>query len=256
VGRGGSEAETVSFRRFVLFVAAAGVYVRLMLLSDGPGLSRQLVLGGLTALVLLGLVRGLRLPGLQVAAAMGVATVLEIVGSIFWGIYRYRNAPIPFYVPFGHGIFYALAYASSAQEPLRRHTRRIVASVLACGTLYVAASLVLWHDVSGFVMWILAVSVILTVRTPLLMATSCVYTVALEWAGTSIGNWRWAAVAPLLGLASANPPSGVAIAYCLVDLLTVTLCARSLTSRPDEWTRRRSSAPPPSRSSATSSAAR
>jgi hypothetical protein len=224
-GRQDVPPPAVGFGRFVLVVAAAGIYVAFMLLSDSPGLLRQLLLGAATGLALLALVRGLRLPGLPVTAAMSIATALEIVGSIHWGIYRYRHAAIPFYVPFGHGIFYALAYASAAQEPLRRHSGAIVRGVLAAGTLYVLASFVLLHDVSGLVMWGLAVTVILTVRTPLLMATSCVYTVALEWAGTTIGNWRWASVAPGLGLPSANPPSGVAIAYCLVDLLTVALCA-------------------------------
>ena len=38
-----------------------------------------------------------------------VATTGECVLSLGWGLYRYRNAVIPLYVPFGHGIFYALA---------------------------------------------------------------------------------------------------------------------------------------------------
>ena len=43
----------------------------------------------------------------------------------------------------------------------------------------------------------------------------------LEWLGTGIGNWRWAAEVPGLGLRSANPPSGVGVLYVLLDLLTV-----------------------------------
>jgi hypothetical protein len=44
---------------------------------------------------------------------------------------------------------------------------------------------------------------------------------ALEWAGTSMGNWRWAPLVPFLGLRSANPPAGVGILYIILDVVVV-----------------------------------
>ncbi len=214
-----------SFRRFLAVLAAAALYVPLMLEADGPELPRQIEVGAVTGLVLWAMVRALGVPGLQVTVAIAIATAMELVGSLGWGLYRYHHAAIPFYVPFGHGMFYALAFASARQEPLVRRARLLVRLVLAAGTAYVLASLVLWRDVSGLVMWGLAAAIITSVRMPLLMASCCVYTIALEWLGTGIGNWRWAAVVPLLRLPSANPPSGVGIAYCLVDLMTVAACS-------------------------------
>ena len=45
----------------------------------------------------------------------------------------------------------------------------------------------------------------------------------LEWVGTAIGNWRWAAEVPWVGLHSANPPAGVGILYILLDLIVVAI---------------------------------
>ena len=44
-------------------------------------------------------------------------------------------------------------------------------------------------------------------RNRLLLSACFVYTMILEWVGTAIGNWQWAAEVPFLGLHSANPPA-------------------------------------------------
>jgi hypothetical protein len=59
----------------------------------------------------------------------------------------------------------------------------------------------------------------------LLLSAAFVYTILLEWLGTAIGNWQWAAVVPHVGLHSANPPGGVGMLYILLDLITVAICS-------------------------------
>jgi len=43
----------------------------------------------------------------------------------------------------------------------------------------------------------------------------------LELIGTAVGAWEWAAIDPVLGLSQGNPPSGVAVWYCLVDAVAI-----------------------------------
>jgi hypothetical protein len=44
----------------------------------------------------------------------------------------------------------------------------------------------------------------------------------LEILGTAAGAWKWALVDPVFGLAQGNPPSGVAVWYCLVDAVALS----------------------------------
>ncbi|MFN7974601.1 MAG: hypothetical protein U0166_19985 [Acidobacteriota bacterium] len=217
--------------RLVVMVAATACYIPLMLLADSWDPVRQAVLALATAGFLYWLVRFGRVPGVQVTWAILLASAGEIGASVLWGIYRYRYAAIPFYVPFGHGIFYALALRTSVEEALRRHARAIVRTVVIAGSVYGAMSLVLLHDVTGLLWWIGAALLMTRSESGLLMAACCVYTVALEWTGTTIGNWRWSSVVPYLGIPSANPPCGVGFVYCLVDISTVAICRSGAMTR-------------------------
>jgi hypothetical protein len=60
-------------------------------------------------------------------------------------------------------------------------------------------------------------------RNQLLLSSCFAYTMILEWVGTAIGNWRWAAEVPGIGLRSANPPAGVGLLYILLDLIVVAI---------------------------------
>src|SRR5262245_58153799 len=96
-------------RRFIIFLGAVVIYLPALLLSDSPGLLPQIALGAATAAVLwLFILRG-PIEARQILTVIIVATTGECVLSLGWGLYTYRNALIPLYVPFGHGIFYALA---------------------------------------------------------------------------------------------------------------------------------------------------
>lgn len=211
--------------RFLFFLSSTAIFVTAFLLLDRGGLVPQLFLGTATALFLFGFARSSTVPMHFVAWAIALATTGEVVLSIGWGLYSYQHALIPLYVPAGHGIFYLLATESAQQEVLRRHERAIVGSVLVAGSIVAAVTLVFFGDVWGLLWWAGAAVLLSRSKNGLLLASCLVYTMLLEWLGTAIGNWRWAAEVPWLGLRSANPPSGVGVLYILLDLLTVMVVA-------------------------------
>jgi len=191
----------------------------MLLLLDGH--VPQLTLGLATAIFLSLFARNPR----QVVVAILVATTGEVVLSLGWGLYTYRYALIPLYVPFGHGIFYALAAESARQPALLHNEKAIARAVLIAGSVIAAFGFVALHDQWGLLWWIAAATLLMRSRNQLLLSACFTYTILLEWAGTAIGNWQWAAVVPFVGLHSANPPSGVGILYILLDLIVVGMTA-------------------------------
>ena len=210
-------------RRFIIFAVAMALFIPLLLLVDGRGMQHQLALGGTAALFLWACTRHSPVPRTQILWAIGIATLGEVILSLGWGLYSYEFALIPFYVPPGHGMFYALAAESAQQDILRRHERVITRGVLVIGTLLALVSFIVLHDTWGLLWWLGALALIRFSRNQLLLSTCFVYTLGLEWTGTLLGNWRWAAEVPGLGLHSANPPAGVGILYILLDLIVVAV---------------------------------
>jgi hypothetical protein len=215
-------------RNAILFIVSSTLFVAAFLLLDGPGLARQLLLGAATTAFLGFFAVRCGADLRQIVTVVIVATTGECVLSLGFGLYTYRNALIPAYVPFGHGIFYLLAVVTSREELPRRFTKAITRFVLGGGTLYAIGSFVLLRDQWGLLWWLIAATLILRSRNQLLLSTCVIYTIILELAGTAIGNWRWTPDVPLLGLHSANPPSGVGVLYVLLDLITVAICATPL----------------------------
>ncbi len=210
-------------RRFRTVIVSAAVFMTALLFIDRDGLLNQLLLGGATAAFLWWCARQTRIETRQIICCIIVATTGEVVLSLGWGLYSYHHALIPLYVPPGHGLFYLLA-ATSAQQPLlRRYEKPITRSVLMIGTAIAISSLVFRHDTWGFLWWAGALLLIRFSQNQLLLATCFVYTNILEWVGTAIGNWRWTAEVPFVGLHSANPPAGVGILYILLDLIVVAI---------------------------------
>lgn len=213
-------------RRFVTFVLAAAAFMALLLVIDCDGIVPQLALGTATAAFLWFFARKTDIDPRQIVCAIIVATIGEVVLSLGWGLYTYRHALIPLYVPPGHGLFYTLAAASARQPWLREREQAIRNGVIAFGSLYALVSLFAFNDVWGLLWWLGALALIRQSRNQLLLAGCFCYTIVLEWVGTAIGNWQWNAVVPGLGLHSANPPAGVGILYILLDLITVAITAQ------------------------------
>jgi hypothetical protein len=210
-------------RRFATFIVASAVFMTVVLLLDGDGVARQMLLGSATALFLWLFVRGSGVEARQVLCAIGVATLGEVVLSLGWGLYSYQHAPIPLFVPPGHGLFYALAAVTAQQEWFRARESVFTRGTLIVGTVMAVLSLAVLHDMWGFLWWLGALALIARSRNQLLLSACFVYTILLELVGTAIGNWRWAAEVPLVGLHSANPPAGVGILYILLDLIVVAI---------------------------------
>jgi hypothetical protein len=185
---------------------------------------------GLTAWIFLAVALRLQPPAVrvQVATLVVVATLLEIVGSIVWGAYRYRLENLPLYVPAGHGLFYLAALRIASLPLLERHARRIVIAVTAGATVWMLVGLVRppLPDLLGFVTWAIFIRFIVRGRYPLLYAVSFAMTTALELYGTGLGIWRWAPVLPGLMLPAGNPPTGIGAGYAAMDALTRRIVGR------------------------------
>jgi len=208
---------------FIAFVAIA------LQLDRHTDLVQQALLGS-TAWIFLAIAlrsqpRDIRV---QVLVLIAVATILEVIGSIIWGAYRYRLDDLPLYVPAGHGLFYLSALRAASLPIVRRHERAIVIAVTAGATAYMLRNLAAppLPDLLGFVTWAIFLRFILRGTAPTLYAISFVMTSLLELYGTGLGIWRWSPVLPLFMLPAANPPSGVGAGYAAMDALTRRIVRR------------------------------
>jgi hypothetical protein len=203
------------------YVVAGPVYLGALLAIDTQlGYHGQLVLGGLTWVVLLAALRPL--PALARAQALGVvvfATIGEVTGSLVWGVYRYRLHNLPLFIPPAHGIVYLSGLALATVVP----TRRLVA-LAAIGSVGwgIAGLTVLPRlDVAGALGVPLLCVFLWRSRFRAAYAGVFVVVAALELYGTSIGTWRWATELPGLGIPDGNPPSGVASGYVWFDVMAL-----------------------------------
>ena len=207
---------------FIAFIAIA------LPLDRNTDATTQSVLG-LSAWVFLGVAllqpRDVRV---QVLVLVALATVLEVIGSIIWGAYRYRLENLPLYVPAAHGLFYLSALRATSLPVVQRHGRFIVIAVTAGATAYMLRNLAAppLPDLLGFVTWAIFIRFIVRGTAPLLYAVSFVMTTALELYGTGLGIWTWQPVLPLLMLPAANPPSGIGAGYAAMDALTRRIVKR------------------------------
>jgi hypothetical protein len=211
---------TRSFAALLLMTAAA---MAAILLLDGAGLPRQLLLGAATAILLWFLLRRTDVPVAETLTAISIACAGEVALTIGWGLYSYRYARIPLYVPPGHGVFYLLAAATAQQELVRRHSRLLIGLTIAGGTALTALSLFANDDVWGTLWWGGFLCLFASSRRKPMLSVCFLYTMLLEVGGTAHGNWHWAPLVPYLGIPSANPPAGVGILYAAVDLAAVAL---------------------------------
>lgn len=220
----------MTVRGSIAFVGAFTAYWLVALPLDSASNASQQLLLSLSAWVFFAVALALQSPAVrvQVITLVCVATVLEIIGSIVWGAYRYRLGNLPLFVPAGHGLFYLAALRTASLPLLQRHAKRIVVAVTAAATLYMLWGLVRppLPDLLGFVTWAIFIRFIVRGRFPLLYAVSFVLTMALELYGTGWGIWRWSPVLPGLLLPAGNPPTGIGAGYAAMDGLTRRIVGR------------------------------
>ena len=162
-------------------------------------------------------------PDDQLALAICVfyATLGEIFLSLVWGLYEYRLANVPLFVPPGHALLFMLGRILAARAPgwiewfvpLASAPFVFVLAWSGLGTL----------DGLLFALFLLCM---LFGRAPRLYAVMFVLSLAMEIYGTVLGNWSWGAEAPWLGLTTINPPLAAGAFYCVLDLLVVATVAR------------------------------
>lgn len=226
-------------RPYLLLIGFA-LYIPLVLELDAhDSLAQQLLLGALTFGILwLALRWSPPDERRQVWLCVLVATGFEIVGSILWGLYRYRFHNLPLYVPPGHGLVYLFGLCSARTGFMRRHGRTVSRVALALALGWAVAGLTLLPQINGrldvegaiclpLFAWFVLRSPRAAVFTGIFFATSM-----LEIVGTTAGTWRWAAEMPYLGIPAGNPPSVIAGGYCVIDgsvlLLTMLLTRLAL----------------------------
>jgi hypothetical protein len=201
-------------------------YTPLLLLADShvTSLWQQYGLGALTFAVLF-LCTRLVAPALrwQIWLCVGVATCFEIVGSLIWGVYRYRFYNLPLYVPPGHGLVYLFGLTAAQTPLLRRFPRRAAWTALALAAAWAVAGLTVLAgltgrtDVAGAMLLPLFALFVLRSARSTLFAAIFVATAELEIFGTSFGTWTWVAHQPFSHIAQGNPPSVIAGGYCVID---------------------------------------
>ena len=203
------------------YAAAGPAYLAVLLAIDTQvGLDVQLVLGAVTWLVLVAAIWPLvTIMRAQVIGVILFATVAEVIGSLIWGVYRYRLHNLPLFIPPAHGLVYLSGVALAAVIPARPLVA--VAAVGSIGWGLAGITVLPRLDVAGALCVPLLIAFLWRSRFRTAYAGVFVVVAALELYGTSIGVWRWATALPGLGIAQGNPPSGVASGYVWFDVMAL-----------------------------------
>ena len=158
---------------------------------------------------------------LALTACVVYATLGEIILSLAWGLYEYRLANVPLFVPPGHALLFMLGSILAARlKDWINWAVPLAAAPFICLLLVTRAGTL---DALLFVLFLLCM---LFGRAPRLYAVMFVLSLTMEIYGTLLGNWAWGAEVPWLGLTTINPPLAAGAFYCVLDLLVVATVAR------------------------------
>jgi hypothetical protein len=154
-----------------------------------------------------------------------VCTAVEIFSSMLWQVYTYRLDNVPAFVPPGHVLLFVLGSMLATRIPAA--LTWLLPLLAAPYALHAHLSS---EDSSSFALFLVFAFAMCFSKAKRLYAAMFLLSLALELYGTWLGNWRWSAVVPGLGLTAANPPRLIGAAYCLLDML-VLFCAAIVDSR-------------------------
>ena len=157
---------------------------------------------------------------LPLVACLVFATFGEMFLSLVWGLYQYRLGNIPMFVPPGHVLLFFLGTRIAARLADGAEWW-IAAGALPLVALFAG----LGRDTLGPLLFALFLACMVLSPARKLYATMFVLSLAMELYGTWIGNWRWSAQVPWLGLTADNPPIAAGAFYCVLDLLIVATAA-------------------------------
>jgi hypothetical protein len=211
--------------------------------------ARQYALGVIALVSLIGFLLGENKEvRMQVVVAVAFTTIGEYVASVYMGGYTYRFENVPAYVPLGHGMVYLTSIALARSGLFIKYARTIATTVIVvCGawSIWGISGFAEHGDLGGAVLFCAFLICLFKGRSPLVYLAAFFITTWLEILGTAAGAWKWADVDPVFGLAQGNPPSGVAVWYCLVDAVALSggpLLYRGL-KNVSEWCRFRGYSP-------------
>jgi hypothetical protein len=158
-----------------------------------------------------------------IIACLAWSSLGEVIGSLIWGLYKYRLYNIPMFVPPGHVLMLLVALY------VAQHMRAIVLAVApATAVGYAAYAHFSGSDIFSVAITPLFFVALLLGRNRQVYAATFLLAIGLELYGTWLGNWRWELRAPGLDLTMANPPLCIGALYCLRD---------ALAGRSTEWLR-------------------
>lgn len=149
-------------------------------------------------------------------ACVVYATLGEIFLSLIWGLYEYRLANVPLFVPPGHALLFMLGTIAASR--LRDWISWFVPLAAAP---FVGFMLLTGADALGALLYIMFLLCVVFSRARKLYAVMFVLALAMEIYGTALGNWAWVSTTPWLGLATVNPPIAAGAFYCVLDMLVV-----------------------------------
>lgn len=155
----------------------------------------------------------LRLP---LMLCLSISTFGECCLSLLWGLYVYWLHNVPFFVPPGHVLLFALGLTFAPRLP---QWATWLTAFSAAG--YGLAAFLTSTDTLSVALAILFLIFMAFGSNRRLYATMFIISLLMELYGTWIGNWAWVPEVPGLPLTSANPPLCVGGLYCGLDLFVV-----------------------------------
>ncbi len=211
------------------------VWVGVVLPLDRAGSAREWLLGAVTWVLLLALLR--REPATtraQVAVVVVFATFIEYAFSAGLGVYVYRLHQVPAYVPPGHGLVYLAALAIGRSAVVRAHQRALLTVTLVIAGGYATWGLFVSSrpDLLGFLWFCCLVLWVRKARAPLVFVGAFVVVTYLELLGTALGVWTWSLHDPTGIVAIGNPPSGAAGGYGFFDAAALAFAPRLVAIMP------------------------
>jgi hypothetical protein len=153
---------------------------------------------------------------IALTACVIYATLGEIFLSQLWGLYEYRLANVPLFVPPGHALLFMLGTLIAAR--LRDWISWFVPFAAAP---FVVFMLLGGTDIFGALLYAMFLLCVAFGRARKLYAVMFVLALAMEIYGTAMGNWAWETTVPWLGLATVSPPIAAGAFYCVLDMLVV-----------------------------------
>jgi len=185
-------------------------------LDIGTTIVGQFVLSGAVWAVLLWLLyrveRDIRL-GLM--ACLVIATAGELFLSLVWGLYTYRLANVPLFVPPGHVLLLLLGLSMACYLP-----EKAALAIIGGAGVYSLAAAAMGADTLALPLFlVLGAASLAMPQQRRLYASTFVLSLALELYGTWLGNWNWAHDVPGIALVTTNPPGVAGAFYCALDCL-------------------------------------